>query len=169
MIQLYCGDGKGKTTAAAGLSVRAAGAGLRVFFLQFLKDGTSSEISMLEKLGIRIACADCSTFTFRMNEKERAQTAGRHNALLREALAAMRDGTADVIVLDEIAGAVGTGMADPALLQMLLDGCPPQTELVLTGRDPTREMLDAADYISQIHAVRHPYENGIPARKGIEY
>ena len=169
MIQLYCGDGKGKTTAAAGLAVRAAGAGLRVLFIQFLKDGTSSEISMLKRLGIRTICAHCSSFTFRMDSAEKEKMKERHDALLWEALAAMRDHTADVIVLDEIMAAVGTGLADETLIQMLLQECPPQTELVLTGRDPTREMLDAADYISRIDAVRHPYEKGIAARKGIEY
>ena len=169
MIQIYCGDGKGKTTAAVGLSVRAVGAGMRVLFLQFLKSGTSSEIAQLSALGVQTACADCTCFTYRMDEAQKAEAKERHDALLWRALAAMQDGTADVIVLDEICAAVMTGLADEALVSALLQTCPPRVELVLTGRDPTQEMLDAADYISRVHAVRHPYEKGICARKGIEY
>ena len=169
MMDLYCGDGKGKTTAAVGLSVRAAGAGLRVLFLQFLKDGTSSEIAQMEKLGIRVKNVACMTFTFQMDEQEKARTAQRHNDLLWTALAAAEDGTADLIVLDEIMAAVQTGLADETIVRRLLAACQDGIELVLTGRDPTQEMLDAADYISNIRADRHPYERGVGARRGIEY
>ena len=162
MLHIYYGNGKGKTTAAVGLAVRAAGSGMKTAFIQFLKNGTSSEITSLRSLGIRVNSAvSCTKFTFQMNEE--------HNALIDEAAALVGDGF-QLLVLDEFIGAYGKLLLDRDKAAELLDkaeraGC----EIVLTGRDPAPELTERADYLTEMCAVRHPYEKGIAARIGIEY
>ncbi|MBQ8960663.1 MAG: cob(I)yrinic acid a,c-diamide adenosyltransferase [Ruminococcus sp.] len=169
MIHIYCGDGKGKTTAAAGLAVRCAGAGLKAAFFQFLKDGTSSEIGPLRKLGIRVRCCkECSKFVFEMSPEEKSAAALAQDSMLREAESLLREGF-DMIVLDEFFGALTTGTLTYEAAKRFVEDFPVSAELVLTGRDPDRFFLDKADYISQIHALAHPYDKGVPARRGIEF
>lgn len=171
MLQIYCGDGKGKTTAALGLAMRAAGSGMRVFFVQFLKGGHTSELEILSRLP-EIAVRRCDRdygFSFRMNDCEKAQLRECHNALLAETAEILRSGRAELVVLDEFFAAWNTGLFDRALAKRIVSECPASVELVLTGRDPEADFLEAADYVSEIHAVKHPYTEGIAARKGIEY
>lgn len=171
MIEIYCGSGKGKTTAALGLTLRASGAGMRVLFVQFLKGGETSELSALSLLpGVTVRRCDRDYgFTFRMSDADRAAITACHNALLAGAWDAMQTQSAGLIVLDELCAAYNTGLLDQTAALRLVQHCPPEIELVLTGRDPDPAFLAAADYISEIHAVRHPFERGITARKGIEY
>jgi cob(I)alamin adenosyltransferase len=171
VIQIYCGDGKGKTTASLGLVLRAAGAGMRVRFVQLLKGGHTSELASLARLpGVTVCRCDRDYgFTCRMNEEEKAAITACHNALLRDAMQALQEGTTDLLVLDEFCATYNHGLLDRALAEQLVLTCPSSAELVLTGRDPAQFFLDAADYISEIHAVRHPYTKGIAAREGIEY
>ncbi|MBR3629596.1 MAG: cob(I)yrinic acid a,c-diamide adenosyltransferase [Oscillospiraceae bacterium] len=171
MIEIYCGSGKGKTTAALGLTMRAAGAGMRVLFVQLLKGGETSELASLRRLpGVTVRRCDRDYgFTFRMNDDDRAAITACHNALLAEALAAMQQRKADLIVIDELFAAYNAGLLDKAAARQLVQQCPPEIELVLTGREPDPVLLEAADYISEIQAVRHPFAKGITARKGIEY
>lgn len=171
MIHIYCGDGKGKTTAALGLVLRASGAGMRVRFVQLLKGGHTSELAGLAGLpGVTVCRCDRDYgFTFRMTDADRAAITACHNTLLRDAMQAVQEGTADLLVLDEFCAAYNTGLLDRALAERLVLEFPPTAELVLTGREPAQIFLDAADYISEIRAVRHPYTKGIAAREGIEY
>ena len=171
MIQIYCGDGKGKTTAALGLSVRAAGSGMRVRIVQFLKGSQTSELASLALIP-NITVQRCDRdygFTFRMSEADKAQITACHNALLQDAWAAVQAGKTDLLVLDEFFAAYRTNLLDRALALQVVQSFPSQRELVLTGRDPDAAFLACADYISEIHAVRHPFERGIKARRGIEY
>ncbi len=170
MLQIYTGNGKGKTTAAIGLAVRAYGAGLRVAVFQFLKNGSSSEISVLRKLsGMTVeACECCNKFVFKMNDEEKAAARTRHDEELSYAIELIRSGKVDILIMDELIGAFNMKLVDEEkalLLTELAKNC----EIVLTGRDPDERFLKAADYISEIAPVRHPYEQGITARKGIEY
>ena len=170
MIEIYCGAGKGKTTAALGLTVRAAGAGMRVLFVQLMKGGETSELGSLAGLGIEVRRCDRDYgFSFRMSENDRSAITQCHDRLLSGVLDAMQQGTADLIVLDELFAAYNAGLLDKTAAERLVQSCPPEIELVLTGRAPAAVFLDAADYISEIQAVRHPFERGITARKGIEY
>ncbi len=170
MLHIYYGNGKGKTTAAVGLAVRAAGSGMKTAFIQFLKYGTSSEITSRRSLGIRVSSAvSCTKFTFQMNEEELRQLKEEHNALIDEAAALVGEGL-QLLVLDEFIGAYGKLLLDRDKAAELLDkaeraGC----EIVLTGRDPAPELTERADYLTEMCAVRHPYEKGIAARIGIEY
>lgn len=171
MIQIYCGDGKGKTTAALGLAVRAAGAGMRVRFVQLLKGGHTSELASLARLPEVTVCR-CDRdygFTFRMTEADRAAVTACHNRLLTETVQAMAAHSTDLVVLDELFAAYNAGLLDRTLAEQLVRDCPASEELVLTGREPAECFLAAADYISEIRAVRHPYTRGVAAREGIEY
>lgn len=167
LIHIYTGDGKGKTTAAVGLAVRASGAGKRVAFAQFMKGRPTSEIAQLEKLGITVIKAGTVTkFVPYMTDAERAQCA-EESAAGFEAAAAMAENL-DVLLLDEIISAVTTGMVPEARLLEFLRSKPAHLEVVLTGRDVPSDIAELADYLSDIKAVKHPYEKGISARKGIE-
>ncbi|MBP0973945.1 MAG: cob(I)yrinic acid a,c-diamide adenosyltransferase [Oscillospiraceae bacterium] len=171
MIQIYCGTGKGKTTAALGLTMRAAGAGMRVLFVQFLKGGETSELASLARLP-EVTVRRCDRnygFIPRMREMERVGCTACHNRLLAGVAEAMQQHTADLIVLDELFAAYNADLLDRVAAEKLVQACPPEIELVMTGREPAACFTDAADYISEIQAVRHPFEKGIYARKGIEY
>lgn len=171
MLHIYTGNGKGKTTAAVGLAVRAAGADKSVTFIQFLKNGTSSEIEQLKKLGITVACAEsCNKFTSAMNAEELAALTEEHNALLRRAGKLIHDGKADMLILDEFIGAYNMELLDTVLAEKLIaDALAAGCELVLTGRDAPQTLCSTADYITEMLPHKHPYDRGIPARKGIEF
>ena len=165
---LYTGDGKGKTSAAVGLAIRAAGAGLQVVFAQFMKGGRSSELEMLSRLGVNMVHADASKkFVFAMNEEERKKYGEIQNRLFDEAAALADD--CDVLVLDEAVSAVTTGMIALERVVDFLRAKPEGLEVILTGRDAPPAIADAMDYISYVKCERHPYAAGIAARKGIEF
>lgn len=169
LIHLYCGDGKGKTSAAVGLAVRASGAGKRVIFTQFFKDGSSSEIESLKRLsGIRTIHANTvKGFYHAMSPEQREQAREDYTALFRQVTDAARD--ADLLILDEIVSACNRGVVPETLVMDFLRCKPQQLEVVLTGRDPSPGLTELADYITEMRKLRHPFDRGIPARKGIEF
>ena len=171
MLHIYTGNGKGKTTASVGLAVRAAGAGLRVYFLQLMKDGTSSEIAMLERLGVSVGAArSCCKFSVSMNAEEKAAASAEHSAILNEVGRLLADGAADLIVLDESIGAYNKRLLDTDKASELTElAASSECELVLTGRGACSPFTDSADYITEMLPHKHPYDRGIPARKGIEF
>ncbi len=167
MIHLYCGNGKGKTTAAMGLALRAAGRGERVVIAQFLKGADSGERYALAKLPQveLLPLPEQVKFTFQMDEQERLEASRRCRALLEVARERAKD--CFLLVLDESCAAVNSGLLP---LEELLDCLDNLTcEIVLTGRDPAPQLLERADYITQMEPLRHPYQRGITARKGIEW
>ena len=169
LIHIYCGDGKGKTTAAIGLAIRAAGAGKKVVFAQFFKDGSSSEISVLQTVA-NIRTAHCDTVRGlwkRMSDAQKAQAGKDYTSFFAEIVVLAKD--ADLLVLDEIVSACTHGtVAETVVLDFLRDK-PNGLEVVLTGRNPSEELLELADYVSEIRKVKHPYDCGIAAREGIEF
>ena len=166
LLHLYWGAGKGKTTAAMGLALRALGAGLRVSVVQFLKDGSSSEIAPLRRLGAAVFAGDTGgRFVFEMTGEERAQARLWQDEALRGAL----ETDCDLLVLDEGCAACALGMVNEALLRRAVLGRPGGREVVLTGRDPADWMRQAADYSTEMRAERHPFDRGVAARAGIEY
>lgn len=168
MLHIYTGTGKGKTTAAAGLAIRAAGWGRQVVFTQFLKGTPSGEIRSLRTLGVRVL-RDESTgkFLYQMNDEEKAAFRSTQERLFCQAWDEASG--AGLLVLDEIGDAVATGMIEEKLLREKIAAAPKELEIVLTGRGFSDALLAAADYISEIKCLRHPYERGISARKGIEF
>lgn len=169
LIHLYCGDGKGKTSAAVGLAVRASGAGKQVVFTQFFKDGSSSEIESLKRLpGIRTIHADTVKGFYRaMTPEQRARAREDYTALFRQVTAASEK--ADLLILDEIVSACNRGVVPETLVTDFLRCKPQKLEVVLTGRDPSPALTELADYITEMRKLRHPFDRGIPARKGIEF
>ena len=169
LIHLYCGDGKGKTTAALGLALRAAGAGKQVVFTQFFKDGSSSEIEPLAALpGVRVFHADTVRGFYRnMTPSQREQAGKDYTALFRQVTQAARE--ADLLILDEIVSACNRGVVPEKLVTDFLREKPARLEVVLTGRNPSAALLELADYITEMRKLRHPFDRGIGARKGIEF
>lgn len=170
LIHIYCGDGKGKTTAAVGLAVRAAGARQRVLFAQFLKNGDSSELSVLRALeNVEVfVCAARHGFLWEMDENERARSRQDYSALLEEALEAARRG-ADLLILDEAVSACNLGVIAEEKLLAFLREKPVGLEVVLTGRYPSAALIARADYVTEMKKLRHPYDRGVGARRGIEF
>lgn len=169
LIHLYYGDGKGKTTAAMGLAVRSAGNGNRVLVAQFLKGRPSGEVPVLESIpGITLMRGKGLTkFSWQMTEEERDETRRQHAALLDAAAEGARD--CALLVLDEALGACHTGLLDEEALLRFLREKPEGLEVVLTGRDPSKELLDMSDYATEMKKIKHPYDKGTGARKGVEF
>lgn len=180
LIHIYCGSGKGKTTAAAGLSIRAAGRGIPVIFAQFLKGDTSGEIRVLERLEtVTVMHAPiCYGFTFRMSGEEKESAKKEYEQLFERAcgrageIAGTEGDKKEVrclLVLDEVVAVCSTGLLDSGKVTRWLKEKPAGLEVVLTGRDPDPEWRELADYVSEIIAEKHPYSEGVTAREGIEF
>lgn len=168
-LHIYCGDGKGKTTASVGLSVRAAGNGMKVLFCQCMKDGTSSEVEMLQKLGITYrCCAERFGFFWTMTEEKKKAAAKAYTRLFQEVTEKAVKEEYDLLVIDEFMSAYNHGLIDQKTALDFLLNRPEKLEMVLTGRDPGEELLRLADYVTEMRKVKHPFDEGIPARKGIE-
>ena len=165
MLHLYWGDGKGKTTAAMGLALRALGHGRRVVVVQFLKDGTSGEIAPLRAAGAAVYACPNAKFTWLMDEADKAAAREASARALGQALAE----PFDLLVLDEACAALKSGILDEALLRRAVAFAKSGREVVLTGRDPAPWLQDAADYSTEMRAHKHPYADGIAAREGVEY
>lgn len=170
LIHLYEGDGKGKTTAAVGLSVRCAGNGGSVLFTQFLKDGTSGEISVLKKIPqiTVFSATEKFGFTFRMTEEEKKAAVAYYTNYLKEIGQLVRKEHYDLLVLDEAVGACSSGMIKEEELLSFLDHRPDGLEVVLTGRNPSAALRERSDYDSEIRKEKHPFDRGITGRDGIE-
>lgn len=169
MIHIYCGDGKGKTTAAIGLSIRMAGAGKRVVFGQFFKNGSSSEIGILSQVsGIEtVHCVTVPGLYSRLTEDERETARKDYTAYLTSLLE--KGKRADLLVLDEAVSAINHGIIPLEPILEFLDGCGKTMEIVLTGRSPKQALLERADYVTEMVKRKHPFDKGVHARKGIEY
>lgn len=171
LIHIYCGDGKGKTTAALGLALRAAGSGMRVHIVQLLKGSETSELktlALIPNITIR-RCDKNYGFTFNMSEVDKMKLTACHNKLLLQAEELMHGGDADMLIIDEFNATYEYGLLDRELADRIVLQKADSTELVLTGRNPDKKFIDAADYVSEIASVKHPYRRGITARKGIEF
>lgn len=168
LVHIYCGDGKGKTTASVGLAVRAAGDGLKVLFLQFMKGGASGELVTFEQLENITVLRSKSPikFAWNMSEQEKEDVCKQQKEFLEEAISIADE--YDMLILDEALGACFGEFLDEEVLCAFLDKKPDALEVVMTGRNPSKELLLRADYISEIKKIKHPYDKGINARKGIE-
>ena len=164
MIQVYIGDGQGKTTTSVGLSVRAAGHGFRVLFMQFLKDDSSGEIEAMRRFPeIKIVhCPITYGFTFQMTEEQMEETTKEYDKMLDMAITS----DAFLIVLDEVIHALNAGMIKKEKLDRVLNK---DCEVILTGRDAPKWIVDKGDYVSDIRKIKHPYDRGVQARIGIEF
>ena len=170
LIHLDCGDGKGKTTAAMGLALRAVGHGFHVGVVQFLKDGDSGELAPLSSLpGVRVLSGKgVKGFSFQMSEEEKKTVKQCHEKHLDKAIGWCREGWCGLLILDEVVDAVNSGLLEKEMLLGFLQEKPSALEVVLTGRNPGKELVDLSDYYSEVRKIKHPYDRGITAREGIE-
>jgi cob(I)alamin adenosyltransferase len=169
LVQVYTGNGKGKTTAAFGLALRAVGRGLRVCIIQFIKGGFDyGELYAIDRLpGLKLKAYGRGKFVNGKNpdkvDMDLAEEA------LRTAEKAIKDSECDIVILDEVNVALNLKLIKIENVLNLIRNKPAQVELVLTGRNAPSEIVQAADLVTEMVEVKHPYSKGFHARKGIEY
>jgi cob(I)alamin adenosyltransferase len=169
LVQVYTGDGKGKTTAALGAALRACGHGLRVLMIQFMKgSGEYGEVKIAAKIpGFTLHQSGLPTFVDREAPGEEDRRLAREG--WRKAWEALRSGSYDVIILDEINVAADYGLVPLDDVVRFIEEKPREVELILTGRGARPEIIERADLVSEVRMVRHPYERGVAARRGVEF
>ncbi len=168
LIQVYTGEGKGKTTAATGLAVRALGQGMRVLLVRFLKpvEPQSGEISFLQSVdGIDIISSGLGIIGRRPERQDVVRSVAEAFA---EARGRLTSGY-DLVIFDEINNSLHRGYLPLDELLDLLDNRPAGVELVLTGRHAPQQVIERAHLVTRMEKVRHPYDQGIAARQGVEY
>lgn len=166
-VQLYFGNGKGKTTAAIGLALRAAGCGLKVFLAQFIKGLVYSEIKCLKNLSHNITVKQYGRGCFIMKEPSPEDILAAKKGI-NEVKKIIISGEYDLVILDEITVAEFFGLISVDEILDLIDSKPKNVELVLTGRKAAGKIIDAADLVTEMREIRHYYTKGVVARKGIE-
>lgn len=167
-VHLYTGDGKGKTTAAMGQAIRAAGAGKKVFIAQFAKGQAFSEARLINQLLPAITIKQFGLECFIMNSPtEKDKEVARQG--LNELLEIIRSDLFDLIILDEANIAIFYNLYTARELIGVLRQKPESTEIVITGRYATQELIDFSDLVTEMVEVKHYYQKGVMARKGIEY
>lgn len=167
---IYYGDGKGKTTTGMGLCTRAAGYGFRVLIYQFMKDNKTSERKILEQVpGITFVDGlESEKFSFQMNEREKEERRSYYLKQFYEVTNKAREEGYQVLFLDEILYTIGAELFPREVLVQYLREKPVDLEVILTGQSPDAELVEMADYVSEIRKVKHPYDKGISSRYGIE-
>ena len=171
MLHIYYGNGKGKTTAAIGVAVRAAGSNRNVLFAQFLKSEESGERNSLRLIPTieLLPCPDKIKFVKDMTEEEKLQCKQDCRNTFDSCIMRVLRGNYDMVVFDEIFCAIENGMLSDSELFDFLANLPKNIEVVLTGHNPSEKILSFADYATEMKKVAHPFDKGITARKGIEY
>ena len=166
MIHVYYGDGKGKTTAAIGLAVRAAGSRMRVLFVQFMKTEFSGErhtLSHTENISLTFAPVELK-FTYEMDDAEKSKAAIMFRKIFDDAVTTVLTQKYDMIVLDEIFTAIEAGVLSEYEVREFVSNAPKNLEIVMTGHNPPEKILELADYITEMKKIRHPYDEGVQAR-----
>ncbi|MDO5519288.1 MAG: cob(I)yrinic acid a,c-diamide adenosyltransferase [bacterium] len=171
MVHIYHGDGKGKTTAAMGLAVRAAGVGNLVSVVQFLKGNPTGELEILSRIPeVTILRNEVNhKFTFQMTEEEKQELAVMHNLNLMQAIDKINRKECDTLILDELLDVYNMDLIDKNMVRTLLEMRPKELEIVMTGRNPDEYLISQADYITNMKKEKHPFDKGLPARRGVEF
>lgn len=171
MKHIYYGDGKGKTTAAIGLAVRAAGSNLKVLFVQFLKTEFSGERHMLSHME-NVTLTFCPLelkFTFEMDEKEKAQASKVFKGIFERSVTTALTEKYDMVIFDEVIEAINADMLSESEVFEFITNAPTSMEIIMTGHNPPQRFIDIADYVTEFKSIKHPYERGITGRIGIEF
>lgn len=171
LIHIYTGDGKGKTTAATGLALRCAGAGGRVLITRFLKTNNSAELNILGSIAeIKIMENPKVFHMINLKDGKLPEGSGEYyEAMFRDTVAEAAGGDYDLLVMDELMATVRLGFVSVQEVLSFLKNKPEKLEVVMTGRNPAPELVEAADYVSEIKKIKHPFDRGVKARKGIEF
>lgn len=171
LVQVYTGDGKGKTTAALGQGLRSCGCGLKVCMVQFLKGGDTGELHSVEKLHplfeiFRFEKPRGFFWTLSEQEKqELKEDIDKGFGFIKNVVAG---GECDVLIIDELLGVLGNKLLEVGEVLELLKSKPDNMEIIITGRNVPKEILDAADLVTEMKEIKHYFRDGVPARKGIE-
>ena len=166
-IQVYTGEGKGKTTAAIGLAVRAAGAGLKTYIAQFVKSAQTGEIEALKRFAGQISVEQFGTGRFIRGRPSPADIQAAERGLQRVGQV-LGTGEVDIVILDEANVAAAIGLFSGERLLDLIASRPQHVEVVITGRNAGPEIIAAADLVTEMKAVKHYFHQGVRARVGIE-
>jgi cob(I)alamin adenosyltransferase len=166
LVHVYTGDGKGKTTAALGMCARAVGHGYRALIVQFMKTAGTYGENFLALPGLEVVASghDCLVFSNEITQADRDKAAEG----MRLATEALRSGEYRMVVLDEVSVAIKFGLVDVNDVVKAIEERHKGVETVVTGRYAPQELLEIADYISEIKPVKHPYQKGITSRKGVD-
>jgi len=170
-VQIYTGDGKGKTTAALGQGLRAVGRGLKVVMIQFLKGMPTGEVFSVKRLGpdfTILRFEESTKFIWQMNEEEKKKTRDSIQRGITAAMSFMKNRECDLLILDEIMGTIHGGFVEVSQVIDLISMKPDNIELILTGRNVPEPIMEKADLVTEMKQIRHYYEKGVPARIGIE-
>ncbi|MDO5344997.1 MAG: cob(I)yrinic acid a,c-diamide adenosyltransferase [Lachnospiraceae bacterium] len=170
LVHIYCGNGKGKTTTGMGLCIRAAGFGYRVLIYQFMKDNSTSERKVLEKMENITLLEGLvqEKFSFQLTPEEKQERLEFYNNQFRKVTRKAAEEDYDVLFLDETVYTIRAGLLDEALVIDFLRNKPEKLEVILTGQDPSQALMEQADYVSEIRKIKHPFDWKQPARDGIE-
>jgi cob(I)alamin adenosyltransferase len=169
-ILIFTGNGKGKSTAAFGMAIRAFGHGHRVCILQFMKadDSTGEVATLRDKLGIDMRQLGLG-FVPKKDHPAYAEHKAAAETGFAEAVCEMVEGEADLLILDEICGSIALGLLDETLVIQALNNSRDNLNIVLTGRNASAMLIEQADTVSEMVPHKHALEAGIPARAGVEY
>ena len=169
LVQVYTGNGKGKTSAAFGLALRAIGRGLKVYVIQFIKGGFDyGELYIVDKLpNLKLKAFGKGEFVTEKPPNEEDIKLSEEALALAEQV--VKSGEYDIVVLDEISVALNLKLIDLGRVLELIENKPKHVELILTGRYAPKEIIKAADLVTEMKEVKHPFRKGYEARKGIEY
>lgn len=171
-VQVYTGNGKGKTTAAVGLAVRAAGNGYNVFMVQFLKGGKTGEIESAKKLAPYFNIFRFEKkrgFFWTLNEEEKIELKEEIQKGYEFCMETLKEGKCDILIMDEVMGALNNGLISEEQLIELIDNKPVNIELILTGRDVPKTIIDKANLVTEMKDIKHYFNEGVPSREGIEF
>lgn len=170
LIHVYCGEGKGKTTASVGLAVRCAGGGGKVIYASFMKDNKSGERKILESLeNIELLENPDAVDFYKFMSEENKKIFNKYCLDKFEIITKkINSHPYDMLVLDEIIPVINYGIISESLILNMIENRPDKLEIVLTGRYPSESIINAADYVTEMKKIKHPYDNGINARKFIE-
>jgi len=169
LVQVYTGDGKGKTSAAFGLALRAVGRGLKVYIIQFIKGGFDyGELHIVENIpNLKLATFGRGRFVTEIPPLEEDSKLAREACELAKKV--VKSGEYDVVVLDEVNVALNLKMISIDEVIDLINNKPKHVELILTGRYAPTQIIDGADLVTEMREIKHPYTQGVPPRKGIEF
>lgn len=168
-LHVYCGDGKGKTTASVGLAIRAAGAGKRVLFVQFMKGNDTAELNILKEIANIEILRPKKEYPFfkQMDELQKKEIQSEHDNIIDTVEKRVHEKAAEVVILDELTYPINYGIIQENKVYTLLKL--KEAEYVVTGRDPSPELVSLADYVTEMKKIKHPFDQGAVAREGIEF
>lgn len=172
LVQIYTGDGKGKTTAAIGQGIRAYGNGLKVVMLQFLKGGYTGELNTIEELGDNFNIYRFESkkdFFWNLNDEQKEVLKKEIREGYNFILERIEKNDADLLIIDEVMGVLRNKLLTEEEVLYIIENKPESMEIIMTGRNVPDKIKEKADLVTEMKMIKHYFEKGVPSRKGIEY